>query len=264
MVRIVQLASRLNQNHIVITADLAIYSKAREILWNNPPELAGRVTLQLGGIYLTMAFIANIGYIFGDGGLTSILVKADIFAENSCRLMLKGKQYSRAIRGLTLAADAISRLLYDILANWYEENKRETFINDDVKHLMNSIISMMRKSKIDENNFKNIITKIEDYDQITTEFINSGCTSTVTFKYWYFFLETIDLLWRMLHAETDGDFYFHLAAVHDVLPYLSAAGRNLYLKWVSVYLSDMEELKHQIPYMYDFLASGNFVVKKTN
>lgn len=26
----------------------------------------------------------------------------------------------------------------------------------------------------------------------------------------------------------------------------------------------MEELKNQIPYMYNFLADGNFVVKKTN
>lgn len=174
-----------------------------------------------------MAFIASIGYIFGDGGLTSILVETDIFAENSCRLMLEGKQYSRAIRGLTLAADAMSRLFYNMLINWYEETKREKFITDELKHLMNSIISMMRKSEIVEYNLKSFIKKIEEYNQIIIEFVNSGCISSTTFKFWYFFLEAIDLLWRMLHAERDGDFYSHLSAVQDILPYLSAAGRNL-------------------------------------
>lgn len=39
-----------------------------------------------------MAFIAGIGYIFADGGLTSIFVETDIYTENSCRLMLDGKR----------------------------------------------------------------------------------------------------------------------------------------------------------------------------
>lgn len=34
---VLRLAECLNQKHIIITADLAIYSKAQEILWNEPP-----------------------------------------------------------------------------------------------------------------------------------------------------------------------------------------------------------------------------------
>ncbi|CAH1183039.1 unnamed protein product [Ceutorhynchus assimilis] len=68
----------------------------------------------------------------------------------------------------------------------------------------------------------------------------------------------------MLSAGRNGDFGSHLAAVYDFLPYLSAAGRNLYSKWLPVYLSDIERLRQQVPYIYNFLASGNFVVKKTN
>lgn len=64
MLCLVQLAGHLNQKHIVITADLAIYSKAQEILWNHPPDIDGKVTLQLGGMHLTMSFIAGIGFLF--------------------------------------------------------------------------------------------------------------------------------------------------------------------------------------------------------
>lgn len=63
MLRLVQLANHLGQPHIVITDDLAIYSKAQEILWDHPLEIDGKVTLQLGGMHLAMAYIASIGYL---------------------------------------------------------------------------------------------------------------------------------------------------------------------------------------------------------
>lgn len=264
MVRLVHIAKSLQQEHIIITADLAIYSKAREILWNNPPELDGHVTLQLGGMHLTMAFLASIGYIFGDAGLASILTETDIFAENSCKLMLEGKQYSRAIRGFTIVADALSRLFFNALSQWYETTKEKHFITEEDKHLMNYIGCMIQKAEIDDKNLHECLSKMKDFKSIITDFVNTGCMNSTTFKFWYFFLQTIELLWKMLHAERDGEFESHLAAVYDALPYFSAAGRHLYAKWVPVYLSDMEELKHTAPNMYEFLSDGNFVVKKTS
>lgn len=69
LLRLVHLASALDQSHILVTADMAIYSKAQQILWTEPEPLNGRVTMRLGGMHLTMAFIASIGKLFGDGGL---------------------------------------------------------------------------------------------------------------------------------------------------------------------------------------------------
>ena len=50
----------LGQSHILVTADLAIYSKAQQILWTKPDILEGKVTMRLGGMHLAMAFIASI------------------------------------------------------------------------------------------------------------------------------------------------------------------------------------------------------------
>lgn len=36
LLKLVQLAQALGQNHILVTADMAIYSKAQEILWSHP------------------------------------------------------------------------------------------------------------------------------------------------------------------------------------------------------------------------------------
>lgn len=106
MLRIVELANKINQQHVIITADLAIYSKARDILWNKPAPLEGKVTLQMGGMHLTMALLASIGIIFGEGGLRVILTECNVFAANSCKQVLEGKHYNRAVRGFTIVADS--------------------------------------------------------------------------------------------------------------------------------------------------------------
>lgn len=73
LLQLTRVAEKQKQNHIIVTADLAIYSKAQEILWNHPSRLINKITMQLGGMHLTMAFIASISPIFGDGGLANVL-----------------------------------------------------------------------------------------------------------------------------------------------------------------------------------------------
>ena len=73
LLKLVEIANALGQEHVLITADLAIYSKAEQILWTEPDPLAGRVTMRLGGMHLTMALIASIGKLFSDGGLHNML-----------------------------------------------------------------------------------------------------------------------------------------------------------------------------------------------
>ena len=47
LLRLVQIAEKLDQSHILVTADCAIYSKAQQILWNKPALLDGKVTMRL-------------------------------------------------------------------------------------------------------------------------------------------------------------------------------------------------------------------------
>ena len=77
-----------------MAADLAIYSKAQQILWTGPPSLIGKVTMRLGAMHLNMAFIAAIGKLFSDGGLMDILMSSAVFAVSSAVQMLQGKHYA--------------------------------------------------------------------------------------------------------------------------------------------------------------------------
>ena len=74
LLRLVQIAEKLDQSHILVTEKCAIYSKAQHILWNKPALLDGKATMRLGGMHLNMAYISSIRKLYGDGVLLSMLV----------------------------------------------------------------------------------------------------------------------------------------------------------------------------------------------
>ena len=107
LVTLVSVAEKLGQKYIFIAADLAIYSRAQKILWNNPPLLAGKATMIIEGMHLTMAYLASIGKLYGDGGLLSLLTQSDVYAHAICRQILQGKHFARGVRAMKLAQEAM-------------------------------------------------------------------------------------------------------------------------------------------------------------
>ena len=83
LLKLVRISEELGQHLILVTADLAIYSKVQQILWSRPEPLVGKVTMRLGAMHLIMAFLASIGKIFGDGGLQNILTSSDVYADEA-------------------------------------------------------------------------------------------------------------------------------------------------------------------------------------
>ncbi|KAF3859803.1 hypothetical protein F7725_000058 [Dissostichus mawsoni] len=82
LIRLTQLSAKLGQKHILVTADLAIYCKAQEIMWSKPSSLHGK--------------------LYGDGRLLSILIESDVYGDNTARQMLQGKQLSRGVQSLKI------------------------------------------------------------------------------------------------------------------------------------------------------------------
>ncbi|CAG9762726.1 unnamed protein product [Ceutorhynchus assimilis] len=267
LVQLVKIAENIGQDHIVVTADLAIYCKAREILWNNPPALSDKVTMQLGGMHLMMAFIASIGSIFTDGGLINILVESGVYAEASCRQMLQGKHLYRSIRGILLVSDTLHRLLFKSMELWLEENHGLSLFTEDMQDALNNFENMFNeKHSIDEyeKTLGNIFSKSEEFNKYLIQFIEFGCQNSPTFKYWFLFIEAADILLKLLRSERNADFELHLEAVQETLPFLRAGGRSNYARYTPIYLLDMENLKLKKPKMYQYLKNGNFVVRRTD
>ena len=64
VIKIVQkMMDSLGQQHSVITFDLAIYMKAKEIQWSSPREFTD-VVIRMGGFHIALNFLAVTGKMF--------------------------------------------------------------------------------------------------------------------------------------------------------------------------------------------------------
>jgi len=266
LLRLVQIAAKLGQPHILVTADCAIYSKAQQIMWNKPAALDGKLTMRLGGMHLTMSFVASIGKLYGDGGLLSMLVDSDVYAPATAKLVLQGKQVSRGNRAMKLVLEALYRLYQEAFWTWLQQQEHTMFPKDDmyrlVREIQNAFNAGDRESAI-------TLTKqlesehIAPLQALQQEFRNAGRTQSATFAYWDTFMQGVNILLRLLRAERERLFELHLIAVCETIPWCRAADRGNYAKYLPGYLNDMLSLRELHPQSYQYLQEGGFVVRRS-
>jgi len=267
LLRLVQIADKLEQPHILVTADCAIYSKAQQIMWNKPALLDGKVTMRLGGMHLTMAYFASIGKLYGDGGLLSILVDSDVYAPTTARLMLQGKQVSRGNRGMKLVLEALYRLYQEAFWAWIQQRDHIDLRREDMDNLVRNI---QQAFKSGDNESARLLTEQLETEHIMTlqalqqEFTAAGRTQSATFAYWDTFMQGVGTLLRLLRAERDGLFELHLIAVCETIPWCRAADRGNYVRYLPGYLNDMITLQQKQPKSYKYLQDGGFVVRRSS
>ena len=64
-------------------------------------------------MHLTMAFLESFGTLLGDAGLLYWLCDSDVYATETAKKMLQGKQYSSGIRGIKLFSHVLH--IYDCM-----------------------------------------------------------------------------------------------------------------------------------------------------
>ena len=88
--------------------------------------------------------------------------------------------------------------------------------------------------------------------------------SSRTAALWLQYMDMIDILREFIKAERTANWHMHLEAASHMLPYFAASGHNLYTKSCHLYLQSMEKLKEDCPAVYEQLASGYHVVRRSD
>ena len=110
----------LQQKGSVITFDLAIYSKAKEIQWRVPEDFKDTI-LRLGGFHVALNYLAVIGKMFvWCSGLYDIMMDSGIYGSHAASVLLQGKSYNRGVRAHKIVLEGFLRLQCQAFILWME------------------------------------------------------------------------------------------------------------------------------------------------
>lgn len=228
----------LNQKHTVITFDLAIYMKAKEIQWRRPEEFKNTV-IRMGGFHIALNFLAVIGKIFQDSGLEDLLIESSIYGSNSASALLKGKSYDRGVRAHKLVAEALLRLQWQAFGKWLKNNQGDEELPLDTEDQLLKLINSC-KSSISTSD-KSLVTYFGQlYDNLSNimptfeRFCKQASEKSKLFMFWKMYIDVVLLLLRFIRAERDGCWELHLQAVSEMIPYFFSMDRINYARYMSI------------------------------
>ena len=84
-----------------------------------------------------------------------------------------------------------------------------------------------------------------------------------TAQLWLQYMDMVDILRRFARAERTGNWHLHLRTLREMLPFLAAAGHNLYTKSIYIYLLQMQDLPFSHPEVFETFSNGHHVVRRS-
>ncbi|MES9879249.1 MAG: hypothetical protein ABW185_00005 [Sedimenticola sp.] len=267
MVKCRNMTQHLGQSNCVQTMDQQLYAIAQQVKWSKPQELESNV-LRLGGFHGMCAFIASIGKLWAAGGLKDLLVDSDVYAENTVDQMLAGKQFFRAVRGITLAYECLMQFWLSSFLEWCASEKcpsqMDTEIPHDVKQMLEAAHVSFGSIEADRRSSSDAVTLLHNAFQqhmfpLFDLFVEWACKESPTFRYWNMFLDAASIMLLNIRAERQGNWQMHLHTTRLMIPYYFAANRSNYSRWTPLYLLDMAQLPPEIKTAFQ---EGQFTVRR--
>ena len=105
-----KMANALGQSESIVTFDLAIYVKAKQLQMRYPDEFKN-VVLRLGGFHIALNYLSLLGKMYSNSGLEDLLIESGVYAPGTTTALIAGK----------LCLEAMFRLMWKTFASWFEE-----------------------------------------------------------------------------------------------------------------------------------------------
>lgn len=145
-----EMANALGQSDSVVTFDLAIYIKAKELQIRYPDEFKN-VVVRLGGFHIALNYLALLGKMYSNSGLEDLLIDSGVYAPGTTTALMAGKSYNRGVRAHKLCFKALFRLLWKAFASWLEENAPD--LDESSKRTM---LELLKKCQHSDNKVEHL------------------------------------------------------------------------------------------------------------
>ena len=148
MKKVQTMCASLDQDDVVITFNLAIYVKAKQIQWRFPDQFQDTI-IRMGGFHVTLNFLAVLGKKYQNSGLEDLLIESGAYGPGTV-MSLKGKSYNHGIRAHKLAMEALFRLMWQAFLHWLNASSQQAAKSNcrrETSHGQNEIVSSCTKKK---------------------------------------------------------------------------------------------------------------------
>lgn len=260
----IKASAKLGLQHTVITQDQAIYEISYTLRKVTPDDYPNLV-LRLGGFHLLMNYLGAVGKFMTGSGLRTLLVSSQIMLEGTANKILSGKGYYQAINAHMRVHEGMLSLWWTAFENYCVERDVEdelgTFaeLGENIT-VLNEFLITKDKAQILETLSKmrsclsKLKTAINEFNRIRSEF--------KTHAFWMKYVSMIETVLLYIHAEREGVWNEHLAAVSSMIKIIAAADHHKYVKAIVTYLDDMRSLPETAPYVEEQFQHGHFIVKR--
>ena len=92
MKTIQDISAILGQTKSVVTFNLTIYTKAKEIQWRRPDEFK-HLVIRMGGFQIALHYLSVVGKKFEESGIADLLMESGLYGTTSTTALLKGKSW---------------------------------------------------------------------------------------------------------------------------------------------------------------------------
>ena len=260
----------------IISFDQPLWWKALMIIMSEPlgSDLCN-IVLRLGGFHTEMSFLGCIGSLMAGSGLKELLEM--IYAPNAVEHIFTGKAIARTVRAHLLVDAALNTVMLskslkvpirgmqdkpnDPASTEDQPHTSEEVENPDLQEACSLYEDLLKKHKTaEEVSAADVLSRINCLLQEH----RGGMKDDRTALLWLQYMDMVDILRLFIKAERTGNWRRHLQALSEMLPYLAAAGHNLYTKSVRLYLQFMNSLETDHPDVYRKFEAGFHVVRRTN
>ena len=212
----------------VLTLDQPLYAIAKKIQWTWPGIYGeDKFVVMMGRLHVEMALLKVIGSFLEGSGWASVMTSAGVTTEGRADSLHKGSQISRSqwAHQVTVAAlYALQRKAYD--------DYRKTCETED----------------------------LQSFDLWSKKM----ATKYPQFCYWNKVLQLECLLLAFIRSQREANYTLHVETLTAIIPWMFAMDHYHYARWLTVHVTDLQELSNDSMDIHREFVKGNFVTQKSS
>ena len=238
MCRMVAAAEHKLMPFIQLVGDQPVYSLIVQ-LKNENSQKFDLILPFLGPFHAHISFTSAINKRFHGSGLAEILVAADIISEGSVDQALRGKQYNRSIRCLSLVYEVFTR---NIIQRYSEGLQLSSELKSNLEVLRNPSISSPGQLQAISHD---LLVDEEFLSFVQSAFESIEKADSPMAKFWLSFLEMVEVLIMNIHALRTQDWDAFKASLRMMLPWLKIYDNDKYSRWLVEFWLEINTLPEE-------------------